>query len=68
MQDEYLSRVVIDPSARNFYLYSSEGDEKVVDCTTIDEFMSVMSFIRSTASDDVIAYANPLWIPVSRSS
>ena len=60
MQDEYLSRVVIDPSTRNFYLYSNEGDEKVVDCETDDEFMSVMSFIRSTASDDVIAYANPL--------
>ena len=60
MQDEYLSRVVIDPSTRNFYLYSNEGDEKVVDCETVDEFMSVMSFIRSTTSDEVIAYANPL--------
>jgi hypothetical protein len=60
MQDEYLSRVVIDPSTRNFYLYSNEGDEKVVGCETVDEFLSVMSFIRSTASDDVIAYANPL--------
>ena len=58
--DEYLSRVVIDPSTRNFYLYSNEGDEKVVDCETVDEFLNVMSFIRSTASDDVIAYANPL--------
>ena len=66
MQDEYLTRVVIDPSTRNFYLYSTEGDEKVVDCETIDEFMNVMSFIRSTASDDVIAYANPLWIIVPR--
>ena len=60
MQDEYLSRVVIDPSTRNFYLYSNEGDEKVVDCETVDEFLNGMSFIRSTASDDVIAYANPL--------
>ena len=60
MQDEYLTRVVIDPSARNFYLYSNEGDEKVVECTTVDEFMSVMTFIRDTAPEDVIAYANPL--------
>ena len=60
MQDEYLTRVVIDPSARNFYLYSNEGDEKVVECTTVDEFMSVMTFIRDTAPEDVIAYATPL--------
>jgi|TARA_B100000900_G_scaffold346123_1_gene310795 hypothetical protein len=60
MQDEYLTRVVIDPSARSFYLYSSEGGSHVVDCTTMDEFMNVMSFIRSTAPDEAIAYANPL--------
>ena len=61
MQDEYLTRVVIDPSTRNFYLYSNEGDEKVVDCTTMDEFMSVLSFIRDTAPEDAIAYSSPLW-------
>ena len=61
MQDEFLTRVVIDPSARNFYLYSNEGDEKVVDCTTMDEFMNVLSFVRATAPEDTIAYSNPLW-------
>ena len=60
MQDEYLTRVVIDPSTRNFYLYSNEGDEKVVDCSTTDEFMNVLSFIRATAPEDTIAYSNPL--------
>ena len=60
MQDEYLSRIVIDPSTRNFYLYSNEGDEKVVSCETIDEFMCVMKLIRDTAPEDVIAYADPL--------
>ena len=60
MQDEFLSRVVIDPSARNFYLYSKEGDEKAVDGTTMDEFMNVLSFVRATAPEDTIAYANPL--------
>ena len=60
MQDEYLSRIVIDPSTRNFYLYSNEGDEKIVNCNTVEEFMSVLSVVRNTASEDVIAYANPL--------
>ena len=40
--------------------YSNEGDEKVVDCTTMDEFMNVLSFVRATAPEDTIAYANPL--------
>jgi len=60
MQDEFLSRVVIDPSTRNFYLYSNEGDEKVIGCSTTDEFMKVLSFVRATAPEDVIAYSNPL--------
>jgi len=60
MQDEYLTRVVIDPSTRSFHLYSNEGDEKVIEVDNIDEFMTVMEFIRTTAPENTIAYANPL--------
>ena len=60
MQDEYLTRVVIDPSKRNFYLYSNLGDEKVVECESIDEFMTVMTFVRDNTPEESIAYANPL--------
>ena len=60
MQDEYLTRVVIDPSTRSFYLYSSEGDEKVIEVNTVDEFMTVLEFIRTTAPEEMIAFANPL--------
>ena len=60
MEDEYLTKCVVDPSKRTVYLYSSEGDEKVVECDTVDEFMNVLSFVRSTTSEDMISYADPL--------
>ena len=61
MQDEFLTSIVVDPSTRKFFLYSNEGDEKVVDCQTIDQFMSVLEFVRGTAPEEVLSYASPLW-------
>ena len=61
MQDDYLTRCVVDPVARKFYLYSEQGDERVVDCETVDQFMSVLEMVREKCDDDVLAYANPLW-------
>ena len=60
MDDEYLTRCVVDPLKRKLYLYSSEGDEKTLDCETMDQFMSVLRFVRETASEDVLSYVNPL--------
>ena len=60
MDDEYLTRCVVDPLKRKLYLYSSEGDEKTVDCETMDQFMSVLRFVRETTSEDVLSYVNPL--------
>ena len=60
MEDEYLTKCVVDPSKRTVYLYSSEGDEKVVECDTVDEFMNVLSFVRDTCPEARLSYANPL--------
>ena len=60
MEDEYLTKCVVDPSKRTVYLYSSEGDEKVVVCDTVDEFMNVLSFVRDTCPEERLSYANPL--------
>ena len=60
MDDEYLTRCVVDTLKRTFYLYSSDGDERVVKCDTVDEFMSVLDVVRNTAPDDVVSYTNPL--------
>ena len=58
--DEYLTRVVVDVPARTFYLYSSEGDTRVVEDNTVDEFMTLLSVIRDVVDDDIIAYSEPL--------
>ena len=60
MQDEYLSRCVVDPLKRTVYLYSSEGSEKQVSCDTVDEFMNVLDFVRNTLDESTLSYANPL--------
>ena len=60
MQDEYLTRCVVDPIKRTVYLYSSEGSEKEVVCKTVDEFMNVLEFVRATVDEDTLSYTNPL--------
>jgi hypothetical protein len=58
--EEYLSRCVIDTLARKFYLYSSEGSERVVECESVDQFMNVLEVVRTQVSDDCLAYTDPL--------
>ena len=60
MEDEYLMKCVVDPVKRSFYLYSNEGDEKVVDCDTIEEFMNVLDVVRKTCPEERLVYAEPL--------
>jgi len=60
MQDEYLTRCVVDPIKRTVYLYSSEGTEKEVTCDTVDEFMNVLEFVREVRDEDTLCYSNPL--------
>ena len=63
MNDAYLTRCVVDPLKRKIYLYSSEGDEKTVDCETVDQFMNMLLFVRDTAGDEVLSYVDPFWRP-----
>ena len=60
MDDEYLTKCVVDPAKRTFYIYSSEGDKKEVKCDTVEEFMGVLSFVRSTCPEERLSYSNPI--------
>ena len=60
MEDEYLMKCVLDTAKRSFYLYCNEGDEKVVDCDTIEEFMNVLDVVRKTCPEERLVYAEPL--------
>jgi len=57
--EQFLSRCVVDTLARKFYLYSDQGDERVVDCETVEQFMNVLSVVRSQLDEDTLVYANP---------
>jgi len=59
-QEEFLYRVVIDPMRKSFYMYSDQGDEKVIECDNIDEFMSVLEYVNDVAPDEMIAYSDPM--------
>ena len=56
--EEFLSRCVVDTLARKFYLYSSEGDERIVECETVDQFMNVLEVVRTQVSEDCLAYTD----------
>ena len=58
--DEYLTRVVVDTCARTFRLYSNEGDERIVDCDSMEEFMNVLDLVRKVVDEDIVAYVGPL--------
>ena len=60
MQDEFLTRCVVDPLKRTVYLYSSDGNEKQISCETVQEFMNVLEFVRATLDEKTLSYANPL--------
>ena len=60
MEEDWLSKCVIDPSKRKVYLYSEGGEKKTVECDTVQEFMNVLRFVRSNTSEDMISYAEPL--------
>ena len=50
--------MVIDTCARTFRLYSNEGDERVVDCDSMEEFMNVLDLVRKVVDEDIVAYSD----------
>ena len=60
MEEAFLNKCVVDPIKRSFYLYSSEGEKRVVDCDNMDEFMNVLELVRTITPDDALSYTDPL--------
>ena len=51
---------VVDPTKKTFYLYSSEGDTKKVECDDTEQFMNVLKLVRATCPEDRLVYADPI--------
>lgn len=58
MNDETLSKCVVDVVKRKIYIYSNEGSEKEISCDTVEEFMNVLEFVRSTVDESILSYSN----------
>ena len=58
MNETYVAGVVIDVRTRSFLLLSDEGDEKMVECETAEQFMNVLEVCTSNLNDDQIEYAD----------
>ena len=60
MDEEFLMKCVVDPLKKTFYLYSNEGDTKVVDCDDTEQFMNVLEVVRKLCPEERLSYSNPL--------
>ncbi len=56
--ETFVEGVLIDVCTRTFMLTSDQGDEKIVECETPEEFMSVLEVCTSHLNDDQIEYAS----------
>jgi len=50
--------IVIDVCTRTFLLLSDQGNERLVECDTVDEFMNVLEVVTSNLTEDQIEYAD----------
>ena len=57
MQEDYLTRCVVDPVKRSFYIYSGQGDDRVIECETVDQFLSVLEVCRNLLDEDTLIYS-----------
>ena len=58
MNETYVAGVVIDVCTRSFLLLSDDGDEKIVECETAEQFMNVLEVCTNNLNDDQIEYAD----------
>ena len=40
--------------------YSNEGDERIITCDSLEEFMNLLDLIRKVVDEDIVAYVGPL--------
>ena len=50
--------IVIDVCTRSFLLISDQGNEKMVECETVNEFMNVLEVVTANLDEDQIEYAD----------
>lgn len=56
--EQYLEHIVIDLCGRSFLLISNDGEEKIVECETPEEFMNVFLVVKDRVDEDSISYCD----------
>lgn len=55
---ECVQGIVIDVCSRSFLLLSDQGNERLVECDTVKEFMNVLEVVTANLDPDQIEYAD----------
>ena len=55
--EEFVQGIVIDVCTRSFLLLSDQGDQKFVECDTVDQFMNILEVVTANLNEDQIEYA-----------
>ena len=61
MEEDFLSRCVVDTIQRKVHLYSDEGEARTVECETVEEFMNVLHFVREIVQT-ICSHIPILWM------
>jgi hypothetical protein len=54
--EECVKSILIDINSHNFLLMSDQGNQKFIECDTIDQFLNVLKVVKDNLSDDQIEY------------
>lgn len=57
MIEDFVTKVVADIENLCFYLYSSDGDSKTVDCDSAEQFLTVLAVCKDQCTNNELTYA-----------
>jgi|TARA_B100000475_G_C14864996_1_gene259283 hypothetical protein len=60
MGNENVSNILIDVCKRTVIVLGNEGDTRLVECETINEFMNVLKIVEKYIDPEMVLYAKPL--------
>ena len=53
MEEDYLTKIVVDMNSRSFLLISENGSQRLVECDTPDEFLRVLDVCNQLEQDKI---------------
>jgi len=59
MGNEHVSSILVDICKRTVIVLGNEGDTRVIECETVNEFMNVLKIIDENIEPDMVVYAKP---------